>query len=85
VFRQMYIFASLLCRVLLLFLGGFLKGFLFEPGDCMATDFPLFVFFFPPPELISAPRTGSSVNKFCRFKKKKQGASRVCQLKNENV
>lgn len=25
--------------------GWFLKGFLFEPGDCMATDFPLLYFF----------------------------------------
>jgi hypothetical protein len=32
--------------VVFLFLGGFLKGFLFESGDCMATDFPLFVSFF---------------------------------------
>jgi hypothetical protein len=36
----------------------------------METDFPLFVFF-SPPELVSAPRTGSSVNKIWPFQKKK--------------
>ena len=37
----------------------------------MATDFPLYVFFFPPPELISASYTGLLVNNILPIKKNK--------------
>jgi hypothetical protein len=60
--------------------GCFLKGFLFEPGDCMATNFPL-LYFFSPPELISASRTGLSVNNILPFQKKNQLFSMKSMLK----
>jgi hypothetical protein len=59
------------CGLFLLFSGGFLTGFLFEPGDCMTTDFPFFVFF-SPPKLISASCTGLLVNNILPIQKKKK-------------
>jgi hypothetical protein len=49
--------------------GGFLNGFLFEPGDCMTTDFPFFVFFLHPGLLVLLARARRLIN-FAVSKKK---------------